>query len=558
MSTESVLDEIRNRIDIVELVTEYVFLKKAGRNYKGLCPFHAEKTPSFMVNPEKQIFHCFGCNTGGDIFGFIMRQENLTFPEAKSMLAKRAGVKLRQEGARDRGMRDALQAIQGEALRFFRDSLGKSKEAMDYLNKRGISDASAEAFSLGYAPQGWHSLHDHLKRLRFKDEHIMQSGVVAKGQRGPYDIFRSRIVFPIFNIHGEPIAFGGRIMDKGEPKYLNSPDTPLFRKGENLYAMHMAKEEIRKKGYSILAEGYLDVIMCHQGGIANAVAPLGTALTGGHLRKLRRYSENLLLVFDGDQAGVAAAKRSLEMLFAEGLKAKVLLLPEGEDPDSLIRDSGAEGFKALLGSSVSPVDFMIKSSKARSKRDTIKDTIALISRTSEPLFRDEIIAELADRTGIRELTLREELQRLKKTGTASRTGGSPAVYTEETLLLSAALSNPEKTEEIINRVGVENFGDPLVRSIFSKLLASDGASPLGLAETDEENALITRLSVSPGFDPDNFDKNVEDCIGKIQKLRIKAEIKRIDEDIKAAERAKDQKMLNRLLTERQKLLKGAA
>jgi DNA primase len=557
MSTNGVLDEIKSRVDIVELISEHVPLKKAGRNHKGLCPFHAEKTPSFMVNAEKQIFHCFGCSAGGDIFGFVMKHENLTFPEAKNMLAKRAGVKLRDEGGRGRGEREALRAIQNEALKFFRKSLGQSEAALKYIRERGITDASTDAFSLGYAPPGWHTLQEHLRGMRYKDSLIMRSGLVASGQRGPYDVFRSRVIFPIFDIHGEAIAFGGRIIEKGEPKYLNSPDTPLFRKGETLYALHMAKEEIRKKGYSMLVEGYLDVIMCHQAGVKNAVAPLGTALTEGHMRRLKRYSEKVLLVFDGDPAGVAAAKRSLELMLEHNFRTKVLLLPEGEDPDSIIREGGPEKLTGLLGGAVSPVEFTLRSARS-GKTEAIKDAIALIAKTGEPLMRDELIAELADRTGTRELTLREELRRFKKTGLRQTGNEAPALYNEETLLLSAAILNPEKTEEILERAGIESFSNPIVREIFSKLRSPGGAPALGIAETEEERSLITRLSVSPGFEPEDIDRNIEDCILKIQKRHTREEIRRIDEDIKAAERAHDPELLNRLLSEKQKLIKGAA
>jgi DNA primase len=321
------LDEIRNRLDIVELVSDYVTLKRAGQNYKGLCPFHGEKTPSFMVSPQKQIYHCFGCGAGGDVFSFIMKYEGMEFRDAMELLAKRAGVELKGIDKGQQGQRQALRTIQAEAMSFYMAHLERSEAASRYLSERGVGEDTRKAFSLGYAPRGWQELYNHLRKKGFKEPFIMQSGLIAKGSKGPYDVFRERIVFPIFDIQGEPLAFGGRIIGNGQPKYLNSSDTALFKKGEILYALDKAKEGIREKGNVMVVEGYLDAIMCHQYGINNAVAPLGTALTSGHLRKIGRFTGNLLLVFDGDQAGKAAAMRSLHMVVEHGMRARVLMLP---------------------------------------------------------------------------------------------------------------------------------------------------------------------------------------------------------------------------------------
>jgi DNA primase len=551
MQSDGTLLEIKSRVDIVDVVSDYVPLKRAGRNHKGLCPFHTEKTPSFMVNAEKQIFHCFGCGAGGDIFTFIMKKENMEFREALEILAKRAGVELRQERPEDRSERERLRNIQAGALRYFQANLKKSQRALQYLKKRGVTGESVEAFSLGYAPRGWHLLIDHLKKKGFSTELMIKAGVAASGQKGPYDIFRERIIFPIFDLHGAPVAFGGRVMDDAMPKYLNSPDTPLFRKGDTLYALGEAREEIRARGYAVVVEGYLDAIMCHQYGVRNVVAPLGTALTGAHLRKLSPLARNILLVFDGDQAGVAAARRSLEMALEGGLRGKVLVLPPGEDPDSILSTKGAGHFMELMGRASTPVEFML-SGGGTSGQEGVRQTVALAAKLSDPIFRDEIIRELAERSGTRELALREALTRYRKTGSFPEAGRRVLVYDEETILLSAALSVPEKKEEILGRVGTEDMENTLVKNIFRKLAGRDSSrEPFVDADwSAEERELVSRLAVSPGFDAEHIDRNIEDCIRKISRRRL-------EERIRNAESRGDLKLLSELYSERQKLTQEA-
>ncbi|HEB02137.1 MAG TPA: DNA primase, partial [Nitrospirae bacterium] len=314
MSSDGAAEEVKSRLDIVEHISDYVQLKRSGANYKGLCPFHNEKTPSFMVHPAKQIFHCFGCNAGGDVFTFTMKHEGLSFPEALALLARRAGVELKPQSGYKKGERERLKAAVVEAMSFFQAELKRSKVAGEYINKRGLTPETVKEFSIGYVPQGWHNLLNHLKKKGFKEDVIIKAGLAVKGDRGPYDVFRARLIFPILDMHGEPVAFGGRVIDDGQPKYLNSPESTLFKKSDTLYALSHSREAMRKEGFAAVSEGYLDAIMCHQHGIVNVVAPLGTALTAGHLKKLLRHTEDIVLVFDGDSAGVAAARRSLNLI----------------------------------------------------------------------------------------------------------------------------------------------------------------------------------------------------------------------------------------------------
>ncbi|MEK7741691.1 MAG: DNA primase, partial [Nitrospirota bacterium] len=401
METDRILEDIKLRIDIVELVSDYIELKKSGQNYKANCPFHAEKTPSFTVSQSKQIFHCFGCGAGGDIFGFVMKYENLNFQEALKMLAKKAGVQLSgyrfEDGLTER--KERLYVIQKEALNTFTGNLKKSKTAIAYLDKREVSQEMADVFSLGYADRGRKVLYDLLRAKGFDDLLIAQSGLIFTGESGLHDVFRNRIMFPIFNIQGDAVAFGGRVIDDSMPKYLNSPETLLFKKSETLYGLNVAKDEIRKKGYVMITEGYLDVIMCYMHGFLNVVAPLGTALTTGHLQKLGRFTKKVLLVFDSDAAGIAAAKRSLSILYEHGFRSKVLLLPEGDDPDSFLRKNGSRAFQIKMSKSESMVDFILR--LKGDKSDNVRTAIGIINNAKDLILRGELFDELSDKSGIK-------------------------------------------------------------------------------------------------------------------------------------------------------------
>ncbi|MDH5203902.1 MAG: DNA primase, partial [Nitrospirota bacterium] len=370
MKSDRLLEEIKYKIDIVEFISDYVNLKKSGQNYKALCPFHPEKTPSFMVSQSKQIFHCFGCGIGGDVVSFLMKHENLSFGEALRYIARKAGIKITDfTVSKDfYEKRDKILHVNKEAMNYFIKTLNVSEAARAYLKKRGIHEESIHNFCIGYAPDEKDSLFKYLKKMGFSDSLIKDAGLGLSDERGYRDVFRKRIIFPIFNYQNDVVAFGGRVMDSSLPKYLNTPETEVFKKGEALFALNLAKEEIRKKGYAIVVEGYLDAIVCHQYGFKTTVAPLGTALTSSyseqkhqhspdshlqrlhkqHLQWLKPLTGKVVLVFDSDEAGVAAAKRSLSILSECDFRIKILLLPKGEDPDSFLRKNGEQNFKKLL------------------------------------------------------------------------------------------------------------------------------------------------------------------------------------------------------------------
>lgn len=566
---DKVLEEIKSRLDIVDLISDYVELKRAGQNYKGLCPFHSEKTPSFIVSPDKQIYHCFGCGEGGNIFSFIMRYDNIAFPEAVKILAKRAGVDIREKRKEtpEEGIRYKLIELNREALRIFQDNLKRSKDALSYLDRRGIDAVTIKTFSIGYSMKRWSYLYDQLKNKGFTDSLMLQAGLITQGDKGLHDIFRGRIIFPIKNIQGEVIAFGGRVIDDSKPKYLNSPDTVIFKKGENLYGLDMARQEIRKKGFVIITEGYLDVITAHQRGFSNTIAPLGTALTEAHLSRLKRFTKKAILVFDGDEAGRIAAKRSIPILFNQDYRTKILLLPQGEDLDSFLRKNNPDIFLDFLAKARSPLDFLFDSSDM-DRTETAREAIKLIAGVRDPLYREELIRELSELSGFREMALRTELKITKeksnrKASIRGKGSNSSATiphsgYDEELLLLSSVIAFPEKINEILERVDLKDFRNTLVRCIFERLGKGESIKSAMLSMKEEEKKLITRLALEPGFDVANVDRNIEDCIRTIKGRIVESSLREIQERIRLAERTGQEDILRSLLLQRQQVLRDMA
>jgi DNA primase len=557
LKTERLLEDIKSGTDILDFISGYVQLKKSGQNWKGLCPFHQEKTPSFMVNPSKQIFHCFGCGTGGDVITFLLKHDSLSFKEAVEVLAHKAGIALdsgkldRKNIRKDELIRTAL----NQAANFFSTKLRETKTAGTYFQNRGVSPESIDLFLLGYAPQGWSSLLSYMRKAGIQDDILKEAGLAVSGNRGLYDMFRERIMFPIRSMNGSVIAFGGRALDHSLPKYINSPETAVFNKSETLYGLHTGKDAIRSKGFVIIVEGYMDVIICFQHGFQNVVAPLGTSLTSGHLRRLRKMTDTAVVVFDGDTAGVNAAKRSIPLLCRNNFKSRLLSLPEKEDPDSFLRKNGSEAFAALLERSQSVVDFLFGLSRGN-KSETVRDVLSLIAQNPDPLAADEMLIEVSGKTRINETTLREEFRRIKNRSSASNDEHSrPAPdkgSREEYLLLSAAIHFPEKLEEILSRLDMDDLLDKTVANLFKRVsAAADRTNFRNILEgaDEQETSTFTRLSVDPGFDIENVDRIIEDCLLSMEK-------KKFEERFRMAELSGDLKLFNELLMEKKKLIEG--
>lgn len=553
MSGRDLLERIKARIDIVDVLSDYIQLKKTGANYKGLCPFHNEKTPSFIVSPDKQVFHCFGCGAGGDVVGFVMKHESMSFPEAMKFLAIKAGLPPEEyESGEFRKFSEekaSLKALLKDASEFYSETLNTNKKAREYLKKRAITEEGIKKFSLGYAPKSWNALLTRLKEKGHPEGLILKSGVAQSGQKGAYDMLRERIIFPIRDVQGSVIAFGGRVLDDSLPKYLNSPDTILFKKGETLYGLDLAKEGIRKKGYLVLTEGYLDVIMCHQEGFENVIAPLGTALTQAHLARISRFTKKLVLLFDGDQAGIAAAKRSLGIALEQEFIVKVVLLPEGEDPDSVLRSRGAGEFRKYLGRAYTPMEFILRGTKGP-RVDILREAIALISRVKEPIMQEELIRELSETGKVREEAIRKELRKQSAPHGSGREEknaqkkGACFVHNEESLLLSVFVNMPEMRKEILGLLSLDELTEPAVKGLFLKLKDSETLS-------EEERGLMAKVSIEPGFSPPEASKAVEDCVRRIR-------IRRIEQRIKEGAKNGDINLLKSLYEEKKNLKGGRA
>jgi DNA primase len=454
--------QIRDRASIVEVISDYVTLKKTGRNHMGLCPFHAEKSPSFTVNEEKGIFHCFGCQTGGSVFQFLMQYDHLTFPEAVERVAKRYGIEIERDGragtAGDQGARETLYRLNECAAANYQRMLishPEGKRAREYLKQRGLDDSALRNFTLGYAPQFGSGLLDVIKKEKFSLQDAFKLGLV--GQKGPqqfHEKFFGRVMFPIINPGGKVVAFGGRVLDQGMPKYLNSSETPLFHKSATLYGLFQAKDGIRKADRVVIVEGYLDVIALFQYEIPYAVATLGTALTVEHVRVLSRYSKNMIALFDGDEAGQKAAARSFEIFIEAGMMGRAAFLPKSEDPDTFVRSHGKQALETLLDQAKSLPDFFFEWLDGRygrsleGKRQTAEEINRVLGKVRTQVEVDLLVRRAVD------LGVREELLRRPATNaqavinrTANLNPPSPQASSRdevaERTLTSLMLSYPE-------------------------------------------------------------------------------------------------------------------
>jgi len=429
------IDEVRERTSIVRLIGEYVPLRKRGSNYVGLCPFHSEKTPSFSVNEEKKIFHCFGCHETGSAITFLMKKDGMTFPDAVRELASRCGVTIKEERSPGRSRKDSLYAVNRAARDYFVKMLNSSegRNARAYLEKRGYGDmAFLKGFGLGYAPGGWSGLLRYLERAGYRGVVAEKAGLVSRGERGYYDRFRERLIFPITDIRERVIGFGGRALGERGPKYLNSPETELFRKGETLFGLSQARAAIKERGFAIVVEGYFDLLAMHAAGFTNTVATLGTALTKGHVRILRGYAESVYTLFDADEAGVKAALRSMDIFLEEEMRCRVVTLAGAKDPDEFLRDHGPGEMKKALEEAVPLMEFFLNSlesshdiSTAEGKAAFFGRAIEYVSRIRNVAERDHYASYLASLLQMRPSSVYEAL-RGRAGGGAGRAMGRPS------------------------------------------------------------------------------------------------------------------------------------
>lgn len=553
MDYQKILEEVKKKVDIVDLISEYINLTKTGQNYRSLCPFHAEKTPSFFVSPSKQIFHCFGCGKGGDVLSFLMEYEKISFNEALSILASKAGIDL-QIKTHSAIPKDKIYKIYELASQFYTKKLKESDRAMKYLKSRGVDDKSIERFRIGYAPFERNSLYNFLQKEGFDDKLIGVSRLV----NNLVDFFQDRIIIPITDLTGKTIAFGGRLIDTQNDvsKYINSPDTPIFKKGDTIFGLFQAKQYIKEKGYAVLMEGYLDVILSHQYGFMNAIAPLGTALTPEQLNKIKRFTNKILLIFDGDEAGIQAMDRNISPLFKAGFMVKVVNLPEGHDPASILQKYGEKQFKNYISKALTPIEFYLNMRNKKTLNEKVYEILTKISYITNLIYRDELIREISEKTSINELTLREELKNI----TQNRKIENPwaqkersRLLNEEELILRICLSFPDKLLFIFEKVPVEMFENPLLKEIYLKLREKFQENSFSIDNflnnlSEEQKALISKLIVTSEISEDSIMQSLTDCIKKIR-------IKFIDKKIKETSKLGDEKYLQRLIREKKEILR---
>ncbi len=455
--SEDLIEEIRVNNDIVDVISEYVKLERKGKDYFGLCPFHKEKTPSFSVVPAKQIFYCFGCGKGGNVFQFVMNAENLDYLESIRLLADRARIELPEgesEEEREKArFRESLIKINTEAARFFYNELNaaESEKARVYLQKRRILPQTIKKFGMGYSPENWDSLYKHLAAKGFEDKLLLKSGLVLQNKNGGcYDRFRGRVMFPIFDIRGNVIGFGGRVMDDSQPKYMNSPETFVYSKSKSLYALNFAKNSGQKR--ILIVEGYMDVISLHQSGIINTVASLGTALTESQGRILKKYAEEIIISYDADTAGQAATMRGLDILNDIGCNVRVLTVPDGKDPDEFIKKHGKDEFNRLIDNSISLVEYKIKVLKKQINTETTEGKISflnkiadLLSKIDNGVEREVYVGKLSKEYQISEESIYSEIYKRIKPRNNFRAPVSGAREIEKKPVRNTAETKDEKT-----------------------------------------------------------------------------------------------------------------
>ncbi len=569
--SNQVLEAVRERSDLLSIASEYLSLKKSGQNYSGLCPFHEEKTASFNINPIKQFFHCFGCGAGGDVFQFVSQIEGLSFPETLRQLAERADVSLvvddNPKAAQARSEGEEIYRANATAAEHFHRNLILKPEgasARTYLETRGLSDETIRDFSVGYALSTWDDL---LKKLRstFSPLILEKAGLISKraerGQKdaGHFDRFRDRVMFPIRNPQGKVLGFGGRVFGEGEPKYLNTAETPVFRKSEILFGLDRPKVVGQPL---VIVEGYLDVITAIQAGIPNVVATLGTALTGAHLRLARRHAEKIVIVFDGDAAGVRAALRTLPLLIDEEMPVGIVTLPSGVDPDTFIRENGKAAFLLVLARASSIMDFCIAQSILPTSPKTVNDKMAVIRqvmpfirRLHSEVEKSDGLRMLSDRLLLRETDVRSEYLRLARQEKKSPL--KPSVenaekqvealpHDQETLLI-LLLQGLLEPEELNGKLRLDDFTHPLVQQVISSYWYAEHETWSGPDEAHlrildaSAQSLVSRLTVIDVLDLECISQIEADCVNMLQKKKIdrirskiEHQLKQVTGDLEAA------------------------
>lgn len=591
---QSFIDDLKNRTDLVRLIEPLSPLKKKGANWMGRCPFHQEKTPSFSVNPGKGFYKCFGCGKGGNAFSFVMETEGLSFPEAVRRLAEFTGMQVPEQvddekfraskTQRDERKRlaDSVIELNRIAMEFWEKNLRSTSPnanaALKYLADRGLSEQTIKEFRIGFADDSWDSLLTELRALGTDEQVLRQSGLVSVSEDGEkvFDRFRGRIIFPVLNVNGFPVAFGARILAAGEPKYLNSPETPAYTKGDHLYGLFQNKTEVRRQGYGILVEGYLDLIALSQNGVKNAVASLGTAFTENQARLLARFARKVVVNYDGDKAGVKAAKRAVEVLLAENFDVKVLVLPNGDDPDDFIRSNGYTAYKEQHKTQATTyLQFVLESAVQdrnlgvpKQKAEAIEAVISVLTSVPKGIQRREAFDQTMDFFRIEDISVKAELWKSANGKIAqgtevvkARIARASALKTTvaEERLLELLVHDGELRRAIVPLIEESDYVELASANLFAAVVACDGESDfLGALRRDERilqdeptRDLLSLIIMSePGRNEgDAMDENLMEaqrCLLTIRAMAFTRAIADTARKLMAAEQNKDKEETERL------------
>ncbi|WP_195514724.1 DNA primase [Paraclostridium bifermentans] len=562
--SEEILEKIKSQNDIVDVISERVRLRKSGRNFTGLCPFHNEKTPSFSVSQEKQIYKCFGCGEAGNVISFVMKEKNLPFIEAVKYLANRANIPLEMnngEKSKSAKKKDLLYRVNVEAAKFFFSNLMNNQNAKEYFLNRGIKEETIKKFGLGFANDSWNSLMFYLRKKGINDVLLEEAGLISvnkeKGRK--YDRFRNRVMFPVFDYQGRVIGFGGRVLDDSKPKYLNSPETLVFQKGTNLYGLNFALKHNMSERYFVIVEGYMDLISLHQYGITNVVASLGTALTINQARLLKRYADKVIISYDADMAGQMATLRGLEILRTAGFDVRVLNIPQGKDPDEYVRSNGKEAFLKLINSAEPLIDYRMKKAEEGIDFKNSQSLILYAKRIIEiisdldPVEKDVYIKKASENTGIKEQTLydilkskmkgnRENNFRNNKEEDRSKLYVEPGFLKAERSILKIMLKNKEYLQYIEERISENDFILLEHKEIFTVIMLAKGEN-INNIDSFIESKLnntksigeLVKIREENIFFADDVKVQINDFINEIHSYKLKQRIDQLRKEQKELE-----------------------
>jgi len=573
--SENILEEILSRIDIVELISSYIPLKRAGRNFKALCPFHQEKTPSFMVSPQKQIYHCFGCQSGGNAFNFLMRYEHIEFKEAVEILAKKAGVVLEEKKPSSQESYLSYYKINETVADFYHNLLNSScgKTALNYLKNRKIKEQTIKLLKIGFAPDQTDALIQNLRQKNYSVAILEKLGLVLLKEGGGYsDRFRNRVILPIFDVKMRILGFGGRILESSSKatlaKYINSPQTPIYTKGNHLYGLNFAKDNIIKNDTVIVVEGYFDFITPFQEGLNNIVASLGTALTIEQARAIKRYTHNVVMIYDADNAGQLATLRSLDIFLEQDMEVKIASLPSGFDPDLYVRTYGIESFKNLANSAQNLFDYKLKILRSMHDEHTVEgksriayELLTTIKKIPHPVTQANYIKKLSEELDIKEDALFLEFKKINNPASIRinpvvTTKPKSDIHPTEKMLIQLMLEEEEIIKKLKDIISPQDFVSEKTAKIVSLLFewVNQGKkimvnNLLNYFPQEDILPFVCELSFSPNLDETQKETMLNDCIQRLKERKIKVLRENLQKEIEIAQNKGDKQRLNSLMQE---------